>query len=87
MRLFEATGMGACLLTDRASNLSELFEADREVVTYGSADECVEKALYLLSHDAERESIARAGHARTMKEHTLAHRLRIVDDTLRRLLS
>ena len=33
MRLFEATGVGSCLLTDYKPNLSTLFEPDRDVVT------------------------------------------------------
>jgi hypothetical protein len=32
MRLYEATGVGTCLLTDRGSNLGELFEVGREVI-------------------------------------------------------
>ena len=38
MRLYEATGMGAALLTEPAPNLAELFEPDREVATYDNAD-------------------------------------------------
>jgi spore maturation protein CgeB len=40
LRLFEATGVGTALLTDRKSNLSELFEPDVEVLAYSSATEC-----------------------------------------------
>lgn len=54
MRLYEATGAGSCLLTDAKSNLSELFEPDVEVVTYQNAEECAEKAKYLLEHEDER---------------------------------
>jgi spore maturation protein CgeB len=43
MRLFEATGMGACLLTDWKPGLQEIFEPDVEVVAYKNIDECVEK--------------------------------------------
>src|ERR1043166_4762805 len=34
MRLYEATGVGTCLLTDWKENLNEFFEPDVEVVTY-----------------------------------------------------
>jgi len=34
MRLFETTGMGACLLTDGRKNLTELFEPGIEVAEY-----------------------------------------------------
>ena len=32
MRMFEATGVGTCLLTDTGENMKDLFEADKEVV-------------------------------------------------------
>ena len=38
MRMFEATGVGTCLLTDTGNNLPDLFEEDREVVTYRTID-------------------------------------------------
>ncbi len=82
IRLFEATGAGTCLLTDRASNLGDLFEPDREVVTYGSLDECVEKVRYLLDHEGERAAIARAGQARTLRDHSVAVRARRIDEEL-----
>ena len=75
MRLYEATGVGACLVTDLKDDLHELFEPDREVVTYSRAEDCVEKVRYLLEHATERASIAGAGQRRTLKEHT--YRLRM----------
>jgi spore maturation protein CgeB len=38
-------------------NLSELFEIDREVVTYKSVDECIEKVKWLLEHIPKKESL------------------------------
>jgi len=74
MRLFEATGAGSCLVTDDAGSIAGLFTPGREVVTFDSAAECVEKVDWLLAHEAERAAIARAGHARCLAEHTYAHR-------------
>jgi spore maturation protein CgeB len=75
MRLYETTGTGALLATDRGSNLGELFEPGREVVVYDGADDLVEKVRHYLAHDAERLEIARAGQARTLREHTYAERI------------
>ena len=69
IRIFEATGMGSCLLTDWKPNLGQLFEIDREVVAYRSADECRSKARWLLEHPRERAQIARRGQERTMQSH------------------
>lgn len=87
MRLFETTGVGTCLVTDWKPNLGELFEPDREVVTYRSAEECVDKVKWLLEHPTEREEIARAGQSRTLKDHSFAQRAVQLDQIIRRELS
>jgi len=69
-RLYEATGMGALLMTDWKENLHELFEPGKEVVAYHSSDQCAELVTHYLEHDNEREAIARAGQQRTLREHT-----------------
>jgi spore maturation protein CgeB len=86
MRLYEVAGVGSCLLTDWRKNMGELFEPDREVVTYASPEECVEKARWLLDHPRERAEIARAGQARILKEHTFAARAPQLDGIVRRAL-
>ena len=86
MRLFEATGAGACLVTDRKSNLAELFEPDVELVTYGSAEECAEKVNYLLDHDEQRVAIAAAGHRRVLRDHTFEQRAIYLDNLIRQAL-
>lgn len=79
MRLFEATGVGTCLLTDWKANLSELFELDLEVVAYRNAEECIEKVKYLLEHESERRIIAAAGQRRALRDHTFRHRAEQID--------
>jgi spore maturation protein CgeB len=80
LRLFEATGAGAMLLTGWKENLPELFEPGREVVTHRDVQECIEKAHYYLEHDDEREAIARAGQQRTLREHTWYQRMQELVD-------
>jgi hypothetical protein len=75
MRLYEATGAGALLLTDPGSNLADLFEPGREVVVYDGPEDLVAKVRHYLAHDDERLAIARAGQARTLREHTYARRI------------
>lgn len=82
MRLYEATGMGACLLTDRKSNLKELFEPDVEVATYGCAEECAEKVCSLLANEHERRAIAEAGQRRTLSQHTIGSRAESLADLI-----
>jgi hypothetical protein len=86
MRLFETTGVGGCLLTSTANNMAELFEDGKEVVTYSSLDECVEKARYLLDHEDVCRSIAQAGQRRTLRDHTIGSRCRQIDAVIQPLL-
>jgi len=70
MRLFEATGMRCCLLTDFKSDIESLFETDREIVTYKSIDEAVSKAKFLIENPDTANEIATAGQKRTFRDHT-----------------
>ncbi|BFM39485.1 glycosyltransferase [Synechocystis sp. LKSZ1] len=86
MRLFEATGVGTCLITDWKDNLTELFESDREVVTYRNVEECIEKVKWLLENDDARQAIAEAGQKRTLKDHTFSQRAIQLDEIIRKSL-
>ena len=76
MRLFEATGVGAFLLTDFKDNLDTLFAPDREVATWRSVDDCLTAIGRYMVDENGRAEIARAGQARTMAQHTYGHRTR-----------
>jgi hypothetical protein len=76
MRLYEATGAGALLMTETAPNLAELFEPGTEVVAYRDADDLVALLRGFLADDDARREIAAAGQRRTLSEHTYAHRMR-----------
>jgi hypothetical protein len=75
LRLFEATGMGATLVTDGARNMRDLFASGTEVVTYRSPDEAAEVVRDLLLHPKESALIASAGQARTLRDHTWSARM------------
>jgi spore maturation protein CgeB len=91
IRMFEATGVGTLLVTETASNLSQIFEPDQEVVTYRSKEEAVEKIRYCLAHENERRSIASAGQRRTLRDHNSRVRaqevLRIFEELLEQVPS
>jgi len=75
MRLYEATGVGTCLLTEDHENLSDMFDLGREIVTYASDAECVEKLRSLLESVELRRRIAAAGQRRTLRDHTYGRRM------------
>lgn len=74
MRLFEATGVGSCLLTDTKADLHKLFDKDNEIVTYSSVEECLEKVNWLLQNPQKAKEIASAGQKRTLSHHTYKQR-------------
>ena len=86
MRLFEATGVGALLITDWKPNLGEIFEPDKEVVAYRTPEECAELIRYYLEHEDERQAVACAGQARTLRDHTYYHRMQEFVDIINRYL-
>jgi hypothetical protein len=86
MRLFEATGCGALLLTDMKDNLFELFKIDEEIITYRNSDEAVEKIHYYSARPEEARAIAIAGQRRTLSEHTYFNRMSELSEILERHL-
>lgn len=82
-RTFEIAGSGGFQLVDNKSQIASLYEIDREVVTYGSVDDCQRKIqLYLANEDSLRE-IARRGHSRARTEHTYDKRIGAILEDLR----
>jgi hypothetical protein len=67
MRLYEATGMGALLLTDSKRNLAEIFVPGEHVAAYADAEDCVRQIHALLADDTRREAIAAAGQQHAIK--------------------
>jgi spore maturation protein CgeB len=87
-RTFEATGLGTLLITEYTKEQAEdLFRENEEIVCFRSSEELRDKIRYYLTHDAERERIAAAGQARTLREHTLAHRLRKIVNITEEILA
>lgn len=87
MRLFEATGSGALVITEAAPNLGDLFAPDREVATYAGPDELVEAVRRYAEDDGARLELARAGHARTLRDHTYERRIPELAELLEARLS
>lgn len=86
MRLFEATGCGALLVTDYKDNLSDLFDIGSEIVAYRSMTECADLIQYYLTHPDEAAAIAERGQARTLRDHTYETRMRHTAEFLNRHL-
>ncbi|MCR5304504.1 MAG: DUF3880 domain-containing protein [Lachnospiraceae bacterium] len=62
LRVVDIMGAGGFCLTNFQQEMAEYFENGREIVWFDSAEDMLDRMAYYLSHDSEREEIARAGH-------------------------
>jgi spore maturation protein CgeB len=78
LRIFEALAAGCFLLTDHCVEIETLFQSGKEIETFRSSQELLEKVHYYLEHESERLAIARRGHEKFLANHTWASRIREV---------
>ncbi|WP_281889210.1 glycosyltransferase [Paenibacillus sp. YYML68] len=74
-RTFEIAACGTLQLTDIRHDIARFYKPGEEIVTYGSAEELLQKLDYYLHHEEERRRIALNALKRTMTEHTYATRM------------
>jgi hypothetical protein len=88
MRMYEATGSGAALVTERKSDLARLFEPGIDVAPYDDFADAAATAAALLADPARLDAMAAAGQARTLRDHTYDRRAeRLVEVLERRLVA
>lgn len=75
VRTFELAGSGGFQIIQWKKDLEDLFEIDKEIVTFNSLNELKEKIEYYINNDHKREQIAKAGLERAIKDHTYNKRL------------
>jgi spore maturation protein CgeB len=62
------------MLTGTADNLCEYFEIGSEIASFGQMSQLILLARRYLDDEPERQRVAAAGCARTLREHTYVHR-------------
>ena len=82
LRDVEAPMMGACYLTEWTPELEHMYDLGREVVTYRSATELVEKLRELERDEASRRKIRREGQRRALADHTVGRSLQAIGQLL-----
>lgn len=73
-RHFEIPQVCGMQISTPADDLESYFIPDKEIIIVNSIQDLIEKIKYYLDRSDERESIARAGHNRMLKEHQWSHR-------------
>ena len=85
LRLTEACGMAACLVTDAKEGLDAMFTAD-EVVSYRSPAEAAALTKALLAAPADAVAIGARAQARIMRDHSYRVRSLQIAETLKALM-
>jgi spore maturation protein CgeB len=57
-------------ITDNPKGYNELYDVGKEIVCYKNMNDAIKKINYYLKNDKERESIAKAGYKKAIKEYT-----------------
>lgn len=78
MRTFEACGVGALQLIDRA-DVTDLYEPGAELLTFDGPGQAAELCRRAARDPAWAGAVRRAGERRTAAEHTFAHRVGVLE--------
>jgi spore maturation protein CgeB len=82
MRLFEAAGCGAAVLSEFRPAIPALFADGEEVLTFRDFDELVAGATRLLTEPGLTGRLGDAAAMRAHREHTIGHRLVTILETI-----
>lgn len=81
-RIFEVCLAGGFLLTEYVPEIEKYFDIGKEIVCFRNTEEMINKIIYYLVHNEERQAIARAGWKRAASEHTSFHMVSKVFDEI-----
>lgn len=83
LRAFDILGSGGFLLSNYQEDFLEYFTPGEDFVCYESEADLLQKLDYYLTHEDERQAIAKNGHAKVAASHTYCDRVRQMLDLLR----
>lgn len=75
LRTFDIMGCGGFVMTNYQAQIPEYFVPGEDLVMYESIPDLLDKIDYYLTHDEEREQIARNGYEKVKQYHTYDVRL------------
>ncbi|MBC8550107.1 MAG: glycosyltransferase family 1 protein [Candidatus Brocadiales bacterium] len=76
LRLFDVPCTGAFLITDYSDEVAEYFALGKEIETFKTPDELLDKIKFYLLHHDKREAIAAAGYSKAISLPTIADRMK-----------
>lgn len=75
LRIFDIMSVGGFVLSNYQEEIPELFEEGKEIVTFQTPEEMIEKADYYLTHETERMRIGINGYEKVKNCYTYEHQL------------
>lgn len=82
LRMWDILGAGGFLMTNYQAELPDFFTENKDFACFDGEKDLVEKTLYYLSHEEERQAIARSGYEKVKKFHTYRIRIKEMFDIL-----
>ncbi len=82
MRLFEAAGVGIMQIADDLPGVHQWFTEGETIVTFHDTDDLREKVAHYLTHDTEREALARRAQKHVYTHHTYDQRMARVEELI-----
>lgn len=76
LHVWDIMGAGGFLLTNYQREIPEYFEIGKDLETYASEKELLDKIRYYLEHENERQEIAQNGYQKTKEWYSLEIRVR-----------
>lgn len=74
-RVFDVMSVGGFVLSNWQEEIPELFVEDKEIVTYKTPEELIDKADYYLKHEDKRVRIGISGYQKVKEHYTWEQRL------------
>jgi glycosyltransferase involved in cell wall biosynthesis len=74
-RTYAIPASGGFMLHQRNSEVLDLYKEDEEIACFDSVEELAEKIDFYLTHQEEREQVARCGHSRCVPAYSYDNRM------------
>lgn len=74
LRDFEGPMCKTCYITGYTDEIAEFYELGKEIDTYRTSEELVDKTKFYLAHPTEAEQLREAGYQRALHDHTWQRR-------------
>ncbi len=83
-RIFDVTATNSFVLTDWRSQMDNLLESGKEIISYKDKDEIFDLTKYYLKNESERKKITEKGRQRVLAEHKWEDRVQTIVNIMKK---